>query len=101
MRLVPMSRAMLLAGILPLAAASQPVAAFDGEKLRLMTNPAVMHAMDACQPDRSRLCGGVAMGGGRIILCLTANPEKLSPVCSTALISALGAVVQSKSAGAD
>jgi hypothetical protein len=40
---------------------------------------------DACREDYTRLCAGVAPGGGRIKKCMADNAANLSPRCQTAL----------------
>jgi hypothetical protein len=38
-----------------------------------------------CRPDQQRLCAGVPAGGGKILSCLAANAQQLSPTCYEAL----------------
>ena len=38
-----------------------------------------------CRPDQQRLCAGVPAGGGKILSCLAANAQQLSPSCYEAL----------------
>lgn len=38
-----------------------------------------------CRPEQQRLCAGVPAGGGRILSCLAANAQQLSPTCYEAL----------------
>jgi hypothetical protein len=38
-----------------------------------------------CRPDQQKLCAGVPAGGGKILDCLAANAQQLSPVCYDAL----------------
>jgi hypothetical protein len=38
-----------------------------------------------CRPDQQRLCAGVPAGGGKILSCLAANAQQLSPSCYAAL----------------
>ncbi len=38
-----------------------------------------------CRPDQQRLCAGVPAGGGKILDCLAANAQQLSPNCYAAL----------------
>jgi hypothetical protein len=39
----------------------------------------------ACGPDVRALCGGVPLGGGRVMRCLATRAESLSPACRSAL----------------
>jgi hypothetical protein len=39
----------------------------------------------ACGPDYMRLCRDVPPGGGRVILCMQLNADKLSPPCFQAM----------------
>jgi hypothetical protein len=38
-----------------------------------------------CRPDQQKLCAGVPAGGGKILSCLAANAQQLSPICYDAL----------------
>jgi hypothetical protein len=38
-----------------------------------------------CRPEQQRLCAGVPPGGGKILSCLAANAQQLSPTCYAAL----------------
>jgi gas vesicle protein len=40
---------------------------------------------EACKGDVEKLCKDVKMGGGRIIKCLKANSDTLSPDCKAAM----------------
>lgn len=44
-----------------------------------------MSLAQICKGDYDRLCHGVQPGGGRILACLSASVEKLSPSCRAAL----------------
>jgi hypothetical protein len=74
---------------LALSLAVAPAAAFaqaqapaqDGQP----AHPAARAAMKACQPDRQSLCKDEQPGGGRILACLKAHEDKLSPDCKAAL----------------
>jgi hypothetical protein len=57
-----------------------PANAQDGDKRGLR---------DACREDYTRLCAGVAPGGGRIKKCMADNSASLSPKCKTALGAAV------------
>jgi hypothetical protein len=52
-----------------------------------------------CRTDYDRLCHDVEPGGGRILTCLSANAEKLSPACRGALPDAQALASQAKAAG--
>jgi len=39
----------------------------------------------ACEADTRALCAGVQPGGGRLLQCLQANPDKVSQPCKDAL----------------
>ena len=45
----------------------------------------VMSLAQVCRTDFERHCHNVQPGGGRILGCLSANAEKLSPACQNAL----------------
>jgi hypothetical protein len=47
--------------------------------------PAVRAAREACIADINRLCPDVVPGGGRIIRCLAAQRDQMSPGCKTAV----------------
>lgn len=47
-------------------------------------------ARKACMPDFQKYCTGVAPGGGRVIQCLTANLDKLTPDCRAVVASTQG-----------
>jgi hypothetical protein len=41
--------------------------------------------LSQCRTDQERLCAGVPPGGGKILTCLAANAQQLSPTCYAAL----------------
>jgi hypothetical protein len=43
----------------------------------------------ACRTDLNQYCAGVQRGGGRIVACLKANQDKLSPACQNAFAAAM------------
>ena len=53
----------------------------------LAHNPNARAAMTACKSDRTRLCGSVTPGGGRILQCFSEKAESLSQPCRDAIIS--------------
>ncbi len=61
----------LIVGSLPLPAVAQPLRP-EGPRI-------------ACAADYMRFCRDVPPGGGRIILCMQLNADKLSPRCFQAL----------------
>lgn len=42
----------------------------------------------ACEADVRATCPGVQPGGGRILQCIKANPDKISKPCKDALVAA-------------
>ena len=58
-----------------------------------------MSLAQVCRNDYERLCHDVQPGGGRILGCLSASAEKLSPACRGALPDAQVLVSQAKAAG--
>lgn len=57
-----------------------------------MQTPQVQAAIAACGADRNRLCATVIPGGGRIVKCLAAVPDQLSPACKQAMLDARDAL---------
>jgi hypothetical protein len=43
-----------------------------------------------CGPDTRVFCGGIPMGGGRLLRCLAENASNVSPSCRAALAAAAG-----------
>jgi len=41
----------------------------------------------ACEADMRAVCAGVQPGGGRLLQCIQANPEKISQGCKSAIAS--------------
>ncbi|MCS0494060.1 cysteine rich repeat-containing protein [Ancylobacter sp. MQZ15Z-1] len=48
----------------------------------------------ACEADIRSACAGIQPGGGRILECMKANPDKISQPCKDALLSARAAQAQ-------
>lgn len=44
-------------------------------------------AMKACKADRQTYCADVEKGGGRVMQCMKAHADKLSPACKDALVA--------------
>jgi hypothetical protein len=83
----------MLSGSYPGAAAalatvtSSAVAA--DTNVEVLQRRAALHAAFAdCLSDRVRLCPDVAPGRGRIVACLTAHPDQLSPMCAAGMARA-------------
>jgi hypothetical protein len=74
-------RPAILAAVLAVLAQTIAIPA-AGEGLRLVQ---MRGAILACSGDYFRLCPGVRPGGGRIIVCLNSQAEKLSQPCFQAL----------------
>jgi hypothetical protein len=81
-----------------LAQSAPPPNLTQAEIEAIIHNPAVHAAVSACSDDRFRLCGGVFPGGGRVLRCLAANAEKVSPGCRSAIDSAAQSVAAARDA---
>jgi len=78
-------RSPIAASILVVATASWgPIASAQPQISPEMRNQA-MSLAQICRTDYERLCHDVQPGGGRILTCLSASAEKLSPACRSAL----------------
>ncbi len=58
-----------------------------------------MSLAEVCKADYERLCHDVQPGGGRILGCLSASAEKLSPACRGALPNAQALASRATAAG--
>jgi hypothetical protein len=70
------------------ASASAPTAAPAVAPLgpiRPMLPRRALMILAQCRPEQQRLCAGVPAGGGKILSCLAANAQQLSPACYQAL----------------
>ena len=56
-----------------------------GQKVPQEMRSKAMSLAQICRTDYERLCHDVQPGGGRILTCLSASAEKLSPACRSAL----------------
>lgn len=81
-----------------LAQSSPPLT--EADISALAHNPAVKAAASACSDDRWRLCPAVMPGGGRIVRCLAANPDALSPGCRAAILKARDQVAATRDGNA-
>src|SRR5262249_58479563 len=66
------------------ATTATPAVAPLGPIRPMLPRRAVM-ILAQCRPDQERLCAGVPPGGGKILSCLAANAQQLSPTCYEAL----------------
>ena len=79
--------------LLALVLVAAPAAAQGVDKEAIMRDPAVKAAVDLCRADRSRLCAWTLPGGGRILRCLVAKADQLSPDCRAGLQRARDSLV--------
>lgn len=68
-----------------LMAAALPLAALDAAHAERWLPVQMPPVREACLEDYRRFCWGVPPGGGRIVLCLNANADRLSQRCFQAL----------------
>lgn len=82
--------------IAPLSAAFAVVfASLSGPAFAQSLSPSQTAALRAaCEADVRSICSGVQPGGGRLIQCLKANPDKVSPPCKDALAKAQASAAQ-------
>lgn len=66
------------------APAAAPAVAPLGPIRPMLPRRALM-VLSQCRTDQERLCAGVPPGGGKILTCLAANAQQLSPTCYAAL----------------
>jgi hypothetical protein len=69
----------------PTASATAAPAVAPLGPIRPMLPRRALMILAQCRPDQQRLCAGVPAGGGKILSCLAANAQQLSPVCYDAL----------------
>lgn len=90
-----MDRAFFLRAALVLAFATLLGAAFTASASAQNLSRAQMQAVRAaCEADIRATCPGVQPGGGRILQCMKANPDKISQPCKDALVAARAASAQ-------
>lgn len=90
-----MDRAFLLRAGLALACPALPSIPFSGAALAQSPSGAQAQAVrTACEADIRTTCPGVQPGGGRILQCIKANPDKISQPCKDALAAAKAASPQ-------
>jgi hypothetical protein len=51
---------------------------------------AIVYVGNQCAADIEKLCSGVAMGEGRILMCLEENAAEVSDTCKTAVADTVG-----------
>lgn len=90
-----MDRAFFLRSGLVLAFATLLGAAFSGAATAQTLSRAQAQAVRAaCEADIRATCPGVQPGGGRILQCIKANPDKISQPCKEALAAVKAAPAQ-------
>ena len=80
----PFARSILAAATIGATASWGTVATAQTQAPQQMRSQA-MSLIQICRTDYERLCHDVQPGGGRILGCLGASAEKLSPACRIAL----------------
>jgi len=70
--------------VAPTAPTAAPAVAPLGPIRPMLPRRALM-VLSQCRTDQERLCAGVPPGGGKILTCLAANAQQLSPTCYAAL----------------
>ncbi len=55
-------------------------------------HPAVRAAAAVCAGDIQSFCPNVVPGGGRIVRCLAANEQSITPDCKTSILKAKAAL---------
>ena len=73
------------AGTRPTTAPTAAPAVAPLGPIRPMLPRRALMILAQCRPEQQRLCAGVPPGGGKILSCLAANAQQLSPTCYEAL----------------
>jgi hypothetical protein len=83
-------RAIMLGLILPafFSAFGGPAAAQSGARIKERLQAAVGKVQAACGDDVRRYCSEVTPGEARLLLCMQAHEDKISPTCDRALFEA-------------
>jgi hypothetical protein len=79
-----------------LAFAQAPPPMTKSEFEALARSREVNIAVAACDSDRWRLCSVVVPGGGRIVRCIAAHAESLSPQCRSAILQARDSILAAR-----
>ena len=80
----PFARSIVVAAVVGATASWGTIAFAQTQVPQEMRSKAISLAQ-VCRTDYERHCHDVQPGGGRILGCLSANAEKLSPACQNAL----------------
>ena len=80
----PFARSILVVAMIG-ATSSWGTIAFAQTQVPEEMRSKAMSLAQVCRTDYERHCHDVQPGGGRILGCLSANAEKLSPACQNAL----------------
>jgi Cysteine rich repeat len=83
-------------GAVAVAATMAITAASAGDRrVEDIERMAAFHAaVSACLSDRARLCPDVTPGQGRVLACLVAQADQLSPLCASAMETASEALTR-------
>lgn len=74
----------------PAAPSTAPPAAAPRPERRVSPREVLVLLRTACNADFRNYCGGVDLGGGRVIRCLRENAANLSPRCREAFTALIG-----------
>jgi hypothetical protein len=81
---LPFARSIVVAAVIGATSSWGTIAFAQTQAPQEMRSKAISLAQ-ICRADYERHCHDVQPGGGRILGCLSANAEKLSPACQNAL----------------